>query len=112
LSPFRITRRKDKCIDCGACSRRCPSMIDVQHKLWVNSPECTGCLSCVSKCPEKGALDIAFWNKPVRRLRFVLVVLVLFGGGVLTGMMTDHWQTSLTYSDYQKLIPMASRFNH
>lgn len=112
LSPFRIVRCKDKCIDCGTCSSSCPSLIDVQHKLWVNSPECTGCLTCVSKCPEKGVLDIVFWNKPVQRLAFVVFVLVLFGGGVLTGMMTDHWQTNLTYSDYQQLIPMTSRFNH
>lgn len=112
LSPFRIVRCKNKCIDCGTCSGSCPSLIDVQNKLRVNSPECTACLTCVSNCPENGALDIAFWNKPVQRLAFVVVVLVLFGGGVLTGMMTDLWQTSLTYSDYQELIPMASRFNH
>ena len=112
LSPFRIVRCKDKCIDCGTCSGRCPSLIDVQNKLRVNSPECTACLTCVSKCPENGALDIAFWNKPVQRLAFVVFVLVLFGGGVLTGIMTDHWQTNLSYRDYQQLIPMVSRFDH
>jgi len=112
LSPFRIVRYKDKCIDCGACSRSCPSLIDVQHKQRVNSPECNGCLTCVSKCPEKGALDMAFWNKPVPRFAFLLIVLVLFGGGVLGGMVTDHWQSSLTYRDYQQLIPMTERLSH
>ena len=112
LSPLRITRCKDKCIDCGVCSRSCPSLIDVQHKLRVNSPECTGCLTCVSKCPEKGALEMSFWNKPVPRFAFVVIAIVLFGGGVLTGMMTDHWETSLTYRDYQRLVPMAESFGH
>jgi polyferredoxin len=112
LSPFRITRCQEKCIDCGACSRSCPSLIDVQHKRKVNSPECTGCLTCVSKCPEKGALDMAFWKKPVSRFAFIVIVLVIFGGGVLTGMLTDNWQTSLKYRDYQRLIPLAERLSH
>jgi hypothetical protein len=30
----------------------------------------------------------------------------------LSGMLTDRWQTSLTYQDYQRLIPMASRLGH
>ncbi len=112
LSPFRISRYQDKCIDCGSCSRSCPSLIDVQHKEQVNSPECTGCLTCVSNCPKKGALDMTFLKTPVSRFAFIVVVLVLFGGGVLTGKLTDHWQTSLTYRDYQQLIPMASRLRH
>jgi polyferredoxin len=112
LSPFKITRCRDLCIDCGTCSRSCPSMIDVQHKVRVNSPECTGCLTCVSNCPKKGALDIAFWKRPLPRFAFVVIVLMLFGGGVLTGRLTDHWQTSLSYGDYQRLIPMASRLGH
>jgi len=112
LSPFKITRNLDKCIDCGSCSRSCPSLIDVQHKVRVNSPECTGCLTCVSNCPEKGALDMAFWKKPISRFAFIVLVLVVFGGGVLTGMLTDHWQTSLSYRDYQRLVPMASRLGH
>ncbi len=112
LSPFRIARCREKCIDCGACSRSCPQLIDIQHKKQVNSPECNGCLTCVSNCPAKGALDIAFWKKPIPRFAFVAVVMGVFWTGVLTGMMTDHWQTRLSYRDYQQLIPMASRLGH
>jgi polyferredoxin len=112
LSPFRILRNQSNCIDCGACSRSCPQLIDVQHKFHVNSPECNGCLTCVSNCPENCALDMAFWKTPVHRFLFVTVVLILFSTGVLSGMLTDRWQTSLTYQDYQRLIPMASRLGH
>jgi polyferredoxin len=112
LSPFKVTRCAKTCIDCGACSRACPQLIDVQHKTRVSSPECTGCLTCVSSCPEKGALAMSLWQRPVRGIVFVAVVMMLFGGGVLTGMLSDHWQTSLTYGDYQRLIPLAERLGH
>ncbi len=112
FSPFKVSRCQDKCIDCGACSRVCPAQIDVQHKERVYSPECTGCLTCVSNCPEKGALSMAFLKRPVPGVAFVLIVMLLFTGGVLTGMLTDHWQTSLTYDNYRQLIPMAARFGH
>jgi len=112
LSPFKVSRYQDKCIDCGACSRACPAQIDVQHKVQIHSPECTGCLTCVSHCPEKGALSMAFWKRPVPGVAFVVIVMVLFGGGVLTGMLSDHWQTSLSYDDYRQLIPVASRLGH
>ena len=112
LSPFKVTRREDCCINCGVCSRNCPAQIDVQHKVRVHSPECTGCLTCVSNCPEKGALSMAFWNRPVPGIAFVVLVMLLFSGGVLAGMLSDHWQTSLTYMDYQRLIPFASRLGH
>jgi len=112
LSPFKITRREKTCIHCGACSRACPQLIDVQHKARVSSPECTGCLTCVGNCPEQGTLDMAFLKKPVPGIAFVVVVLLLFGSGVLTGMLSEHWQTSLTYADYQRLIPLAGRLGH
>ncbi len=112
LSPFRVSRRSETCTGCGACSRACPSRIDVRHKVRVHSPECTGCLTCVSRCPEPGTLQMAFWNRPVPGVVFVGVVVLLFSAGVLAGMLSGHWQTSLTYADYQQLIPLAWRFGH
>jgi polyferredoxin len=112
LSPFKVTRRKDCCINCGICSRNCPAQIDVQHKMLVHSPECTGCLTCVSNCPEKGALSMAFWKRPLPGVAFVMIVMLIFSSGVLGGMLSDHWQTNLTYVDYQRLIPLALRFGH
>jgi len=112
LSPLKISRRQDKCIDCGSCSRVCPAQIDVQHKLRIHSPECSGCLTCVSSCPEKGALSMALWKQPVPGVAFVGIVMLLFAGGVLAGMISGHWHTSLTYDDYRQLIPLSSRLGH
>ncbi len=112
LSPFKITRLAQNCTDCGACSRACPSRIDVQHKRCVHSPECTACLTCVSHCPEPNALKMGLWRRPVPGKVFVVVVMLLFAGGVLSGMYSGHWQTRLNYADYQQLIPLASRLGH
>lgn len=112
LSPFKITRSEKSCTRCGACSRACPSLIDVQHKTRVHSPECTGCLTCVSSCPGQETLAMAFWKKPVAGSVFVLAVLLLFGCGVMAGMLSGHWETSLSYADYQRLVPFASRLGH
>lgn len=112
LSPLKITRRTSSCIDCGACSRACPAQLDVQHKTRIHSPECTGCLTCVSNCPEDNTLSMAVWKRPLPGLVFVGVVLLLFGSGVMTGMLSGHWETILTYNDYQFLVPNASRLGH
>jgi polyferredoxin len=107
LSPFKVSRNAERCTSCGVCRRACPAQIDVQHKARVHSPECTGCLTCVGSCPEKGALSMAFLKWPVPGSVFVVVVMLLFGGGVLIGMVSGHWHSSLTYEDYQRLIPLV-----
>ncbi len=112
LSPLRIVRRQETCTDCGACSRACPAQINVQQKQAVCSVECTGCLTCVSRCPEPATLAIGFWRRPLPAWSFAVVVLVVFGGGVMIGMLSGHWESSLSYADFQRLIPMATRFGH
>jgi len=114
FSPLKVRRNKDTCIDCGNCSRACPALIDVQHKKSVCSVECTACLTCVGSCPKDGALSIGlpFWQKSLPSWSFGLIVLLLFTAGVATGMVTGHWETSLTDADYQRLIPMSKQFIH
>lgn len=109
FSPLRIVRQPQSCTDCGACSRACPAQIKVRQKRTVCSVECTGCLTCVSQCPEPNTLAIGFWRKPLPAWSFAVLVVMVFSGGVLLGMLSGHWETSLTYIDYQRLIPMATR---
>ena len=112
FSPLRIVRNQHSCTDCGACSRACPAQIEVQKKLAVCSVECSGCLTCVDSCPQPQTLAIGFWRRPLPSGVFALLVIGLFAGGVLLGMVTGHWETSLTPADYQRLIPLASRLGH
>ena len=114
FSPLKVRRSKDLCIDCGSCSQACPSRIDVQHKVSVHSVECTACLTCVGACPAEDALSVRLplWKRAIPSWSFALIVLLLFGTGVVSGMLSGHWETSLTSLDYQRLIPMAGRMGH
>jgi len=114
LSPFKIRRSTEHCTDCGACNRACPAHLPVQQKDTIHSPECTACLGCVSSCPAPDALGIRapFLKRSLPGWGFGLVVLGLFFIGVTAGMLSGHWETSLTVEDFQRLIPMADRLGH
>jgi ferredoxin len=112
FSPSRIRRNPDFCSNCGTCSRVCPARLPVATKPQILSPECTGCVTCVANCPEAGALAMSLWRKALPNRVFPLLVLLVFGAGVASGMLSGHWQTSLTYADYQRLIPLVKQFGH
>lgn len=114
VSPFKIRRDRSICTACGNCSRSCPSAIPVAEKTTVRSPECIGCLTCIDSCPEKNALRMTPPGaaKPFPQWAIPVLVLSLFAAGVLAGMVTGHWETSLTYEHYRQLIPFASSLGH
>jgi polyferredoxin len=112
-SPLKITRNEDDCIHCEKCTRNCPSLLPVEKKRRVSSPECTGCLTCVSHCPAQGALDVAATeNRPVNPLLFAILILFLFFGTVGVGKLTGKWHSAVTFKEYQQLIPGASLLKH
>jgi len=109
-SPLKIHRDTATCTGCQGCSRACPSLLPVHRKMTVRSPECTGCVTCVEVCPER-SLAMA---PPVKahsfpRWAFPVIALGIYAGGVAFGMATGHWHSSLTYADYQHLIPMINQ---
>ncbi|MEJ2200312.1 MAG: 4Fe-4S binding protein [Desulfuromonadaceae bacterium] len=106
FSPVKIRRDRDRCIACGACSAICPSRLPVARKRAISSSECTGCLSCAFVCqPRALAMAPPRYPNLLAGWRFPLLVILLFVLGIGTGMLSGHWQTSLTYAHYQQLIP-------
>jgi polyferredoxin len=113
LSPLKITRDDGACIHCKRCTRHCPSQLPVEQKERVRSPECTGCLTCVSRCPAPGALDMALpGRRAVRPLVFAALVAVLFFGLIGWAKLTGNWQGNVTCQDYKNLVPVMSQFQH
>jgi len=113
VSPLKIRRNVEGCSHCNQCESTCPSHLPVAHKTMIRSPECTGCLSCVSVCVN-GSLKMAP-PRPISlgsrwsRWGFPLLVIGIYIGGILIGMISGHWHSSLTYNDYQQLIPQLHR---
>lgn len=114
LSPLKITRNASRCTNCGLCSRACPNRIDVANAGRVLSPECNACLECVAACKRKGALGLALpFSKPTVNV-WVLpgLLLAAFVAAMVFAQVTGHWDTSLSYQDYARLIPVAGSLSH
>lgn len=110
LSPSRITRSEEKCINCGACDKACPSRLAVSTDKKVVSPECNGCLECIDKCPVDRALTYNFAGKP-SRYKYLLpaVMLCLFALIIVTAKLTGFWQSSVTLREVMLLFPLLDQ---
>jgi len=116
ISPSRIVRNADACIDCAKCAKACPAGLPVDVLASVRSAECTACLSCVAVCPAEGALDLSFG---VARRRAVVPpwavaagIFIVFLGIVGYARAAGYWHTSLPERVYFDLVPRASEFAH
>ncbi len=113
LSPLKIRRDEDLCIDCARCARACPSGLPVDRKDSVQSPECVGCYQCVAACPAAGALEMkAPGGRIVRPAWIAAGILAVFLGSVLVARLGGHWKTQLPESTYFELVPNADQFSH
>jgi polyferredoxin len=113
VSPFKVRRNEEKCIHCHACTKHCPTFIDVEKKEVVKSEECFGCLTCVSRCPADGALDLTVRaGKRVHIVQpwlFPVLLIVLFYLVIGIGVATDKWHSKVPYEDYKQLIPEVQK---
>jgi NAD-dependent dihydropyrimidine dehydrogenase PreA subunit len=113
VSPVRIRRNPDTCIDCGKCAAACPSLLPVDRRVTIASPECTGCLECVAACPVRDALDLtAPRRRRVPGWAVAVGIAAIFLGIVGYARVSGHWHTNLPASTYFELIPNASQYGH
>ena len=131
LSPFKVRRDAEACIDCGQCARACPSRLPVDRKRQIRSAECTACLSCLAVCPAQHALQFALppaktkaaagnvaaftqrWRG--RRLSgptLALLLAIVVGGMIGAAKWSGHWQTRLPDEMYRQLVPQARQMAH
>ncbi len=110
--PSKIKRYEDKCINCKLCSRNCPSNLPVDRKTYVHSPECTGCLTCVSYCPSKDCLEITFAGKVIAPALFIAIALCIFYGLIIYAMATGNWSSRTPHHELLELIPFLERLMH
>lgn len=111
LSPFKITRNKQTCIECGKCTASCPNRIIVEQAGRVWSPECTGCLNCVLQCPIKETLtfQVVTAKKSLVPRNLALSVLGLWILFVLIAIATGHWESKIPPEVYRGLLPLVDQ---
>jgi polyferredoxin len=117
VSPLRIRREPEPCIDCAKCGKVCPSNLPVDELVTIKSAECTGCLECVAVCPVEGALHLALPRilKPPRRVTYWAMaagVAVLFFGIVGFAKASGWWDSHIPAAVYRQLVPHANTARH
>jgi len=120
LSPMKIRRNAEPCIDCGKCAKACPSALPVDKLVKIQSVECTGCLECVAVCPAESALGMSLpamltpKKAPAALPAWALAagIAVLFLGVAGFAKVTGHWSSPVPDSVYERLVPNADEAAH
>lgn len=117
ISPTRIARREETCIDCAKCAKACPAALPVDKLIQIRSAECTGCLECVAVCPAKDTLLLTVAVAPQRRRAMPVwsmaaAIAIIFFGLVGFAKLSGHWNTVLPKQLYLQLVPDAGQQQH
>ena len=120
VSPARIRRNVETCIDCAKCAKACPSALPVDKLVTIKSAECTGCLECVAVCPAKDTLSLSLPNIPglvaqgpkVPAWAMAAGIAALFFGVVGFAKTAGYWDSHVPHAIYQQLVPHADEARH
>ena len=124
LSPMKIRRDPEACIDCAKCAKACPADLAVDRLVEIRSAECAACMECVAACPAENALQFSLrpkraaasserWRRRVvGPAVFAGILAYIFLGMVLFARATSHWRTTIPQSVYMDLVPRANSVTH
>ncbi len=113
ISPARIRRESNLCVDCGKCAKACPSLLAVDKLVTIRSAECSACMECVTVCPAEGALQLSLPHK--RRIpawALAAGVALIFIGIVGAAKLAGVWESAIPDTVYAHLLPLINQLQH
>ncbi len=125
ISPTRIRRNPESCIDCAKCAQACPSALPVDKLVTIRSAECTGCLECVAVCPARDTLSLSLpgilgrktgsgVSQPPKVPVWAMAagIAIIFFGVVGFAKTSGYWDSHVPRAIYQQLVPHADEARH
>ncbi len=115
LSPVKIKREAKTCIDCGLCTKACPSGIKVDKVNYVISDECTGCLECVDACPVADTLVLQTVIPPRKKIDKKVIgyaILAIYFFITSVGYFTGNWHNDVPKKTYLELSKNLDSIGH
>lgn len=110
LSIGKIKRNPSNCNNCGRCEKKCPSLIKIRQKKYIHSSECTGCMACVTNCPEKQALGFSIYpgNIQLGQTAIALILVLIFSMGIFMAKASGKWQNEITKPEYLRYVMQST----
>lgn len=114
LSPSKIKRNKESCIDCNLCAKACPSFIKVDKVSTVYSDECTTCLSCVDICPVENTLDLktVYTGKKISKKLVAVGIVAIYFTILAIGIISGNWKNNVSKERYIELYNNKNSIGH
>ena len=114
LSPLKIKRNKDSCIDCNLCAKACPSFVKVDKVNTVISDECSTCMSCVDVCPVENTLELkpVFGKKKFSKKWLAAAIVTIYFSIISVGILSGYWQNDVKKEEYLRLYDQKSSIDH